>query len=182
MPAVICTCENYYAVQSGSNIPVFLGQRHQRGNVLEQTISGLFKRFVISFVSQRDKEVGEKILGNLVKTGTEMVDNVVSGMSVTESLKERGLPGMKWTITYTVRQSPADDTRVNIAEPKTRKKKGRKTVVKPESKDIRLMAFVLDASCECVKTELNKFAVPPTQTSIQQAEWVEHQPLKSILS
>jgi len=39
------------------------------------------------------------------------------------------------------------------------------------------MAFVSDFSCECVKTELDIFAVPPTQTSIQQAEWVEYQPL-----
>jgi len=43
------------------------------------------------------------------------------------------------------------------------------------------MAFVSDFSCECVKTELGLFTVPPTQTSIQQAEWVEYQPLTSIL-
>jgi len=43
------------------------------------------------------------------------------------------------------------------------------------------MAFVSDFSCECVKTELDIFAVPPTQTSIQQAEWVEYQPSTSIL-
>ena len=36
------------------------------------------------------------------------------------------------------------------------------------------MAFVSDFSCECAKTELDIFAVPPTQTSIQQAEWVEY--------
>jgi len=44
-----------------------------------------------------------------------------------------------------------------------------------------MMAFVSDFSSECVKTELDIFAVPPTQTSIQQAEWVEYQPLTSIL-
>ena len=43
------------------------------------------------------------------------------------------------------------------------------------------MAFVSDFSCRCVTTELDIFAVPPTQTSIQQAEWVEYQPLTSIL-
>jgi len=43
------------------------------------------------------------------------------------------------------------------------------------------MAFVSDFSCECVKTELDMFAVPPTQTCIQQAEWDEYQPLTSIL-
>jgi len=43
------------------------------------------------------------------------------------------------------------------------------------------MAFVSDFCCECVKTELDIFAVPPTQTSFQPAEWVEYQPMTSIL-
>jgi len=43
------------------------------------------------------------------------------------------------------------------------------------------MAIVNELSCECMKSELDLFAVPPTQTSIQQAEWVEDQPLTSIL-
>ena len=43
------------------------------------------------------------------------------------------------------------------------------------------MAFVNELSCECTKSELDLFAVPPTQTSIQQAGWVEYQPLTSIL-
>jgi len=87
--------ENYYADQSGSGIPVFVGQRYQRGHGLGQTISGLFKRFVIPFVTPRAKEVGKKILGNVVKTGMEMVGDVVSGKSAKESLKERGLAGIK---------------------------------------------------------------------------------------
>ena len=130
--------ENYYADQSGSGIPVFVGQRHQRGHGLGQTISGLFKRFVIPFVAPRAKEVGKKILGNVVKTGMEMVGDVVSGRSAKESLKERGLAGIKRTITDIARQSPADDNRVNIVAPKARKKKKkrRKVVVKPKSKDI----------------------------------------------
>jgi len=87
-------------------------------------------------VAPRAKEVGKKILGNVVKTGMEMVGNVVSGRSAKESLKERGLVGIKRTITDITRQSPADDTRVNIAAPKARKKKRRKVVLKPKSKDI----------------------------------------------
>ena len=68
----------------------------------------------------------------------EMVGDVVSGRSAKESLKERGLAGIKSTITDIARQSPADDNRVNIVAPKTRKKKKRmrKVVVKPKSKDI----------------------------------------------
>jgi len=45
-----------------------------------------------------------------------------------------------------------------------------------------MMAFVNELSCECTKSELDLFALPPTQTSIQQANWVKYQPLTSILS
>jgi len=47
--------EKYYANQSGDGIPVFVGQRYQRGHGLGQTISGLFKRYVIPFVAPRAK-------------------------------------------------------------------------------------------------------------------------------
>ena len=42
------------------------------------------------------------------------------------------------------------------------------------------MAFVHRQSCEGVKSELDLFAVPPTQTSIDDGRWVEHQPLTSL--
>ena len=42
------------------------------------------------------------------------------------------------------------------------------------------MAFVHRQSCEGVKSDLDLFAVPPTQTSIDDGRWVEHQPLTSL--
>lgn len=42
------------------------------------------------------------------------------------------------------------------------------------------MAFVHDQSCECVKSELDLFAVPPTQTSIESASYVEYNPISTI--
>ena len=42
------------------------------------------------------------------------------------------------------------------------------------------MAFVHRQSCEGVKSELDLFAVPPTQTSIEEGGWIEHQPLTSL--
>ncbi|XP_063960304.1 uncharacterized protein F54H12.2-like [Lytechinus pictus] len=39
------------------------------------------------------------------------------------------------------------------------------------------MAFVHNDSCECVKSELDLFTVPPTQTSIEHGQWVEYHPL-----
>ena len=44
------------------------------------------------------------------------------------------------------------------------------------------MAFVHRQSCEGVNSELDLFAVPPTQTSIEDGRWVEHQPLTSLES
>ena len=42
------------------------------------------------------------------------------------------------------------------------------------------MAFVHRQSCEGLKSELDLFALPPTQTSIDDGRWVEHQPLTSL--
>ena len=39
------------------------------------------------------------------------------------------------------------------------------------------MAFVHQDSCECVKSELDLFTIPPTQTSIEQGQWVEYHPV-----
>ena len=42
------------------------------------------------------------------------------------------------------------------------------------------MAFVHDQSCECTKSELDIFSVPPTQTSIEKGTWIEYHPISSL--
>ncbi|KAG8239560.1 hypothetical protein J437_LFUL019252 [Ladona fulva] len=42
------------------------------------------------------------------------------------------------------------------------------------------MSFLHSHSCECVKSELDLFAIPPTQTSIRNSQWVHYKPLSSI--
>lgn len=42
------------------------------------------------------------------------------------------------------------------------------------------MALLHHQSCECVKSELDLFSVPPTQTSIEHGHWVEYHPLATI--
>ena len=42
------------------------------------------------------------------------------------------------------------------------------------------MAFIHDQSCECTKSELDIFAVPPTQTSVESGGWVEYNPIATI--
>ena len=42
------------------------------------------------------------------------------------------------------------------------------------------MAFIHEGSCECTKSELDLFSVPPTQTSIDSGTFVEYRPISSI--
>ena len=42
------------------------------------------------------------------------------------------------------------------------------------------MAFVHDQSCECTKSELDLFSVPPTQISVEQGNWVEYHPITAV--
>ena len=44
------------------------------------------------------------------------------------------------------------------------------------------MAFVHRRSCEGVNSESDIFAIPPTQTRIEEGLWLEHQPLTSLNS
>src|SRR5215468_6828817 len=42
------------------------------------------------------------------------------------------------------------------------------------------MAFIHQKSCECVKSELDLFSLPPTQTSIENGKWVQYKPVSSL--
>ena len=42
------------------------------------------------------------------------------------------------------------------------------------------MAFVHEQSCECTKSELDLFSIPPTQTSMEQGSWVEYHPITTV--
>jgi len=42
------------------------------------------------------------------------------------------------------------------------------------------MAFANEMSCECTKSELDLFSVPPTQTSMEQGSWVDYHPLTAV--
>ena len=43
-----------------------------------------------------------------------------------------------------------------------------------------MMAFAHDLSCECTKSELDLFSVPPTQTNMEHGSWVEYHPLSTV--
>jgi len=112
--------QDYYANQSGGMMPVFVGRRHQRGHGLAQTIGGLFKRFVVPLVAPHAKRIGKQILGNVAKTGLEVVGDVMEGRSVKEAVKERGLSGIKRTVGDIIHQSLFNN--VNRSAPPPAKK------------------------------------------------------------
>ena len=42
------------------------------------------------------------------------------------------------------------------------------------------MAFISDQSCECLKSKLDLFSVPPIQTSVENGNWIEYHPLTTV--
>ena len=42
------------------------------------------------------------------------------------------------------------------------------------------MNFVHSKSQECTKSELDLFSVPPTQVSLEEGHWIDHQPVSSL--
>jgi len=108
-------------------MPVFAGRHYQRGHGIGQTLGGLFKRFVVPLVAHYAKNIGKKILGNVAKTGMQVVD-VMSGRNVKESLKHGGLSGIKRTVGDVISQKPPPPKKTQ----QTRKKKKRT----PGSNDI----------------------------------------------
>lgn len=42
------------------------------------------------------------------------------------------------------------------------------------------MSFLHNHSCECIKSELDLFALPSTQTSIESGQWIHYNPISSL--
>ena len=42
------------------------------------------------------------------------------------------------------------------------------------------MAFLHTHSCECIKSELDLFSMPPTQTTIESSHWIHYKPIASL--
>ena len=87
-----------------------------------QTISGLFKRYVIPFVVARANQVGKKILRNVGKDRNGGRRRRFSSKSAKEAVKERGLAGIERRFRDIMRQSPSVNDGVNIADEPERTK------------------------------------------------------------
>lgn len=42
------------------------------------------------------------------------------------------------------------------------------------------MSFLHSHSCECMKSELDLFTIPPTQTAIESSQWIHYKPVSSL--
>ncbi len=79
--------EDYYAKQSGGEMPVFMGGRHQRGHGVGNFFAQL-KRFAVPLL----KRGAQFLLPRLFKTGTEIMSDVSQGQKVKDAFKSR-VPG-----------------------------------------------------------------------------------------
>ena len=77
--------EDYYAKQSGGAMPVFVKTKHQRGHGLGSMLSGLFRNVVLPFLK---RNVGS-LAGNVLKTGARVLDDVVRGKSLKDTVRKR---------------------------------------------------------------------------------------------
>ena len=119
----------------------------------------LFQRVVLPFLHKSTKDVlpflkknKKTIIRNVLKTGMEVDDDVLEGKSLKSFVSKRIPQGIKRT---------AGDVDWQTGSGIRKRRKTRDALSK------RTMAFVDEQSCECTKSELDLFSVPPTQTSME---------------
>jgi len=69
--------------QRGGAMPVFVGTKRQRGHGIGSMLSGLFRNVVLPFLKGN---VGS-LAGKVLKTGAQVLDDVVRGKSLKDTVK-----------------------------------------------------------------------------------------------
>jgi hypothetical protein len=91
---------NYYVSQSGNGIPIYYGARMQRGHGLGQIFGGLFRQAMPML------KRGLSYLGRqAVKTGAQVIGDVIDGQSFGAAAKSRVLDSIKETLPVIVEQT-----------------------------------------------------------------------------
>jgi len=72
-------------------MPVFVGSRHQRGHGQGSVLGGIFHRFVIPLF----KNHGKALARNALRTGVNVVENVLDGRTLKDSVASRVPEGIK---------------------------------------------------------------------------------------
>ena len=166
----------YYAQQVGGALPYFTGSRVQRGHGFGTLLGGLL-RTVAPLIKRGALALGNRAL----KTGTQIAGDVLSGQNIRIAAKRRvKIAGNELLQIYSLHLL------VNVWN-ELHRKNVRNDEPEPRPKDayrartcFPSLAFIHQQSCEGVKSKLDLFAVPPTQTSIDEGQWIEHQPMTSL--
>jgi hypothetical protein len=80
--------EHYYLQQAGNGLPAYAGVPFQRGHGLGSIIGGLF-RGALPILRNVGKAVGKQLL----RSGLDVANDVVSGNNVKKALKRRAREG-----------------------------------------------------------------------------------------
>ena len=151
--------DDYYARQVGGALPYFTGARVQRGHGFGSLFSGLLLT-VAPLIKRGAVALGKRALA----TGAQIAGDVVAGKNVKKAAKRRATAAGRNLMQSLLNTPPPPGKRL-----KRTKRTAPVAVSLPPNGDseqtcFRNMAFVHRQSCEGVKSELDIFAVPPTQT------------------
>ena len=134
---------------------------------LLRTVAPLIRRDVVA--------LGKRAL----TTGAQFAGDVVAGKNVKKAAKRRATVAGRILMQSLLNTPPPPGKRVK----RIKRAAPRRRVTPNDDSEhtwFRNMAFVHRQSCDGVKSELDLFAVPPMQTSIEYGRWVEHQHLTSL--
>ena len=159
----------------GGALPYFTGARVQRGHGFGSLFSGLL-RTVAPLIKRGAVALGKRALA----TGAQIAGDVVAGKNVKKAAKRRATAAGRNLMQSLLNTPPPPGKRVKRIKRTAPVAESLPPNDDSEQTCFRNMAFVHRQSCEGVKSELDIFAVPPTQTSIEDGRWVEHQPLTSL--
>jgi len=81
-------------------MPVFVGSRHQRGHGLGSVLGGIFRRFVIPLF----KNHGKALARDALRTGVNVVEDVLDGRTLKDSIKRHVPEGIKRSAQSLIRQ------------------------------------------------------------------------------
>ena len=172
--------DDYYTRQVGGALPYFTGARVQRGHGFGSLFSGLL-RSVAPLIKRGALALGKRAL----TTGAQIAGDVVAGQNIKKATKRRATTAGRALMSSLLATPPPSGKRIKRTAPSTKRIKRtaahrRTSPTKRQDNDRTYyprMAFVHRQSCEGgVKSKLDLFAVPPTQTSIEEGGWIEHQP------
>ena len=124
--------------------------------------------------------IGRKAL----QTGFKIANNVAEGQSFKDAAKSRLFDELEEGINNFFPQTegqsgPGNQRKRSRHRPPPRRKQMKKKRRKLDT--FFMMSHVDTYSCTCVKSELNIFSVPPTQTSIDDGIVVDYHPIASFV-